>query len=86
MIQISLRALSSGERRRHAMEGEPRAVARQAIRRDREIAPRHGLLRSRRHRDAPEVPLPVVLIVRIDIVSRLDARALVLGPRIDGEE
>ena len=32
------------------------------------------------------MPLPVILVVGVDIVSRLDARAFVGGPRIDGEE
>ena len=44
------------------------------------------LLRSRRRRDAPEMPLPVILIERVDVVFRLDARAFVGGPRLDGEE
>jgi hypothetical protein len=32
------------------------------------------------------MPLPVILVVRVDIVSRLDARTFVGRPRLDGEE
>ena len=74
------------ERRSHALERDPAAIARHTERDDREVAVGQTLLRACRHRDTPEVTLFVVLVERIHIVARLKTCAFFRRPWIGGEE